>query len=164
MSLLGQFVLYVLAQVVFLNGIDYLHLFSPYLFILFVLTLPTEMGRISQMLWAFAIGLVVDIFSNTTGIHAGACVFIAYIRPAVCRLFASSESSAQTPSFRSYGVLRFMQYAAILVFTHHFVFYLLENMSMNHLDDVILRTVCSSLLTLLLIASVEYFKYRHSNS
>lgn len=155
-----QFVLYVVVQVVILNGIDYMHVFTPFLFILYILTLPMNISRIAQMLHAFAIGIVVDIFSNTIGINAMVCVFMAYIRPGICKFFASTENQEQQPSFKSYGMMRFMQYAFIMVLVHHTGFYMLENMSLSNMNLVATRIICSAVFTLILIFSVEYFKYR----
>ena len=161
-ELLKYFVIYVAAQVLILNGIDYMHMFTPFLFIKFILSLPSSMSRIGQMLWAFAIGLVVDIFSNTTGLHAASCVMIAYMRPGVCTFFGSNDSANQEPTAKNFGTIRYMQYAAVLVLVHHFMFYALENSSLHNLDKVVGRTLCSALMTLLLVWCVEYFNMKRN--
>ena len=61
-NLITEWVLLIAVQVLVLNGIDYLQLGTPFLFILFIIDLPTDMNRITLLLTAFATGLVVDIF------------------------------------------------------------------------------------------------------
>ena len=76
-NLLTEWVLLIAVQVLVLNGIDYLQWGTPFLFILFIINLPTDMNRIPLLVTAFLTGLVVDVFSSTPGIHSTACVLIA---------------------------------------------------------------------------------------
>ncbi len=157
-----QFLMYVLVQVLVLNGIDYMQVATPFLFILFILGMPNNMGRIPLMLVSFLLGFTVDIFSNTTGCHAAACVLIAYFKPFVAHFFGPIDDSIVEPSFRTFGRLRFMEYAFSLVMVHHLVFYMLENGSFVHMGAVFFRTLQSGIFTLVLIYFVQYIQFKHS--
>lgn len=161
-NLITEWVLLIAVQVLVLNGIDYLQFGTPFLFILFIIDLPTDMNRITLLLTAFATGLVVDIFSSTPGIHSTACVLIAYLKRWISKALGPSDALALTPSFQTFGQSRYLQYAAAMVAIHHTLFYLLESGSFNQIGNLLIKTVESVLITLLLIFSVEYFKYRHS--
>lgn len=156
-----HWLLYVAFQVMVLNGVDYLHVATPFLFILFLINLPTELSPISFMLVSFFTGLIVDIFSSTPGIHSFACVLIAYIKPLLCKAFGPSDAMTLTPSFKTFGQIRYLQYALTMVSIHHFLFYFLENGSTRLLIPVLLKAVFSILLTMILVFAIEYLKNRH---
>lgn len=155
---------YIAAQVLILNGIDYLHMATPFLFILFLIDVPTDVNRIQYLLLAFATGLVVDVFGSTPGLHCFGCVFVAYTRRWVCKAFGPADTSAITPSFRTFGTARFLQYAFVLVLVHHSLYFLMENGSANNLGMVGLKIAQSALFTMVLVYSIEYFKLKHSKN
>ncbi|MCQ2191863.1 MAG: hypothetical protein MJZ23_03235 [Paludibacteraceae bacterium] len=161
---LVHWLIYIAVQVLVLNGVDYLQMATPFLFILFLINLPADMARIPFLLTAFVTGLVVDVFSSTAGIHCTACVFIAYLKPLFCKALGPSDALTLTPSFRSFGQSRYLQYALSMVAIHHALFFFMENGSTNMLLSVLFRVVQSIIFTMLLVFSVEYFKYRHSSN
>lgn len=161
-QLIIEWVLLIAVQVLVLNGIDYLQLGTPFLFILFIINLPTDMNRIALLVTSFFTGLVIDTFSSTPGIHCAACVLIAYLKRWICKALGPSDALALSPSFQTFGQSRYLQYAFAMVVIHHALFYILESGSLNQAGQLLLRTAEAILFTMLLIFSVEYFKYRHS--
>lgn len=153
---------YIAAQVLVLNGLDYLHMATPFLFILFIIDLTTDVNRIQLLFIAFITGLVVDIFSSTPGLHCFACVLIAYLKRWISKAFGPSDTSAITPSFRTFGNTRYLQYALVMVLIHHTLYYFMENGSFNNLPTVLLKDVEAVFLTMILIFSIEYFKFKQS--
>ena len=85
------FVVLVLIQVLFLNQVQFSGFVNPYIYILFIMLLPLKAPRYAILIGAFLLGLSVDIFSNTLGIHAFASVFIAYVRPVIIRVITNRE-------------------------------------------------------------------------
>lgn len=161
-SLLVEWLILIAVQVLVLNGVDYLQLGTPFLFILFIINLPTDMNRIVLLLTAFVTGLVIDIFSSTPGIHCAACVLIAYLKRWICKALGPSDALSLAPSFQTFGQSRYLQYALAMVVIHHSLFYFLESGTLNQAGQLLIKTVESILITMLLIFSVEYFKYRHN--
>ena len=86
-----MFVSLVLIQVLILNQIQLGGFINPYIYILFVILLPLSAPRYAVMLLGFVLGLTIDVFMNSLGIHAAATVFIAYLRPLVIRSISSHE-------------------------------------------------------------------------
>jgi len=155
------FVLYVLVQVLILNNILFFGFVNPYLYILFILTLPTSTSRDVTLLTGFLMGLIIDIFSGTPGFNALATVLIAYLKPFFQKTFGPREEHEfLIPSFQTYGVGMFLQYAGFLVLIHHLAFFLIEAGSIFNIGTVLLKTICSVMFTMLLIVSLEFFKFR----
>jgi len=155
------FVLYILVQVLILNNILFFTFINPYLYILFIITLPSTVTREVTLLVAFLMGLIIDMFSGTPGFNAFATVPIAYIKPYFQKAFGPREEhELLIPSFKTYGVGMFLQYAGYLVVIHHFMFFLIEEGSVFNFGSILIKTLCSSIFTVLLIVSMEIFKFR----
>ena len=91
----------VLVQVLILNKIHILGFITPFLYIYFLLKLPTGISRYLLLLLGFILGIKIDVFSNTPGINAAACVFLAFVRPTFLRLFTPRDMlDSIVPSFK----------------------------------------------------------------
>ncbi|MFB6455474.1 rod shape-determining protein MreD [Chitinophaga sp. Hz27] len=153
-----RFVLLLLIQVFVLNKILIHQLVSPYLYMLFILVLPFNLPRPALMLLGFLMGISLDMFMNTMGVHAAACVFIAYLRPFIINILSPQggfETTQKTPSMTSMGVSQFLIYAAILVFLHHAVYFTLEVFSFANPLYLLLKIILSSAASLFLILLYE---------
>ncbi len=87
-----RFVVLVLLQVAVFNNIQLSGFLNPYVYILFILLLPFETPSWLLLILSFLIGFCIDIFSNTIGLHASACVFMGYMRPFVLNLISVRDN------------------------------------------------------------------------
>lgn len=154
-----RFCLFILVQVYVLNQVPPLHhLVTPYIYFLFILWLPFKMGRRSVMVLAFALGFALDCFTKTYGLHAAACVLIAYFRPFLINVLISqegAESNYNEPSIKSMGFTPYFTYVAILTLLHHSLLFFLEALQTGGYLYFILKTLLSSAVSLLLILLTE---------
>ena len=152
------FIVLVLAQVLALNNIQFLGFINTYIYILFILLLPVRLPRWISLLLAFGLGLTIDAFSNTMGMHAFATVLVAFFRNGVIKLFTSiEEGNNPTPSFYTFGVGAYVKYVVVMVLLHHSALFILESFSFNHLWIVTFKILLSSLVTILLILGIRSF-------
>lgn len=153
---IARFVLLILVQVLILNNIQFLGYINPYIYILFILSLPARMPRWATLLLAFALGIAIDAFSNTLGLHAFAAVLMAYERYSVINLFTSlDEGNNPTPSFYTFGVSNYVKYVVTLVVIHHFTLFFLEAFSLHNAGLTLLKSVINSAITLLIIFGIQ---------
>lgn len=149
-------ILLVLIQVLILNNIHLFGVASPYLYILALLALPIAMSPAVAMLVAFVLGFVIDIFCNSYGIHASASVLVAFLRPYVMHMVVKRENLEKNrPSIANFGSSYYL-YALVLIAVHHLMLFSLEAFSFAHTGMVLLKTVCSTLFTFILVVCVEY--------
>lgn len=150
--------LFVFVQIVVLNNIQLFGVVTPYLYVLFLLTLPIKLPRGYVMLYAVAMGAAIDIFTNSYGFHFAAAALVAFLRLPVMQLFASRESMEKTqPSYQNFNTA-FYKYVAVMVIVHHFCLFFTEAFSMKLIGIVLLKTLCSSAFTLVLIWCIELTK------
>jgi rod shape-determining protein MreD len=151
-----RFIILVLFQVLVLNNIQFLGYINPYLYILFILMLPVQLPRWATLLLAFGLGLTIDMFSNTGGMHASASVLVAFSRNGIINLFTSlDEGNNPTPSFYTFGVSAYVKYVVVMVFIHHATLFFLEAFSFTHLWIMLAKTILSSIVTILIILGIQ---------
>lgn len=156
-----RFVLLILVQVFVLDNIQFLGYATPMIYVLFILSLPVRFHRGALLILAFVMGLIIDMFSNTMGLHAFASVFVAFLRTPVIRMFVPlDEGSDPSPSFRSFGVSPYIKYVVTLVLAHHTVLFLIESFSFINFSLLIPRILVSSIVTILLIFGIQSLKSR----
>ena len=104
-------------------------------------------------------GLIMDVFSNSLGIHMAACVLILYVRRYLLGLLVNDRDRLNEQiSMRAIGMLAFLQYIVILVLMHHFTVFMLAAWSWRHLGFVLLETFVSGLFTILVIFGYNSFR------
>lgn len=153
-----RFFFLIAIQVLILNHINLGGYINPIFYVYFILLLPFATPKWFLLLSSFAIGLGIDIFTNTLGLNAAACVLMAFFRPFIINRISSGPESliGETPSLRNQGVSWFAYYAVILVLIHHSALFYLEVFRLSEFFSTLLRVILSSAFTLLLIMISEY--------
>jgi rod shape-determining protein MreD len=156
-----MFVVLVLVQVLFLNQVQFSGFVNPYIYILFVLLLPINAPKYVMLISAFLLGLSVDVFSNTLGVHAFASVFIAYLRPLIIRLITNREEDmADHPGLIQNGFMWFLKYTVLMVFIHHTVLFYIEVFSFSNFLGTLYRVLLSSLFSVFVIVLSQFIVFR----
>ena len=150
---------FILIQVYVLNKIPHLHRFIiPSIYFLFILWLPFTLSRIGLLLVGFVTGLTLDYFTHTPGLHAAACVLIAYIRPFVIMALIprdTTEINYREPSPKGMGWAPYTLYVFILTFLHHAWLTLLEWIDFGTFLDFIIKVAATTAISMLLILTAE---------
>ncbi len=156
-----SFILLVLLQVLVLNNIHLFGIITPFLYIIFIINLPYNISRHWSLLIAFLLGLVVDMFTNTLGVHILATVFVAYLRVPLLKIItrkSDEEITQLSPSIYSMEFSLFLTYVSILVFSHIFLLLFVDVISLHCFGNFILKVLFDSLFTIVLILCLELVK------
>ncbi|PKH49280.1 rod shape-determining protein MreD [Tenacibaculum sp. Bg11-29] len=145
------FIFLLLLQVLVLNNILFLGYINPYLYIVFVFLYPLKTNRIPFLILSFLLGIFVDAFSNSGGVHAFSILFIAYIRLFFIKaIFKKNESDYLLFSLRLQTFGEVFNFTVILTLIHHFILFSLINFSFYNFSNVLISTIFSSAFTLVL--------------
>jgi len=157
-----RFVVLILFQVLVMDNVLISGYMIPYIYVLFILLMPFETPRWIQLLSGFFLGLAMDLFSGTLGMHAAASVLAAFLRPYLLDLLAPREGyEPETyPRIHYYGFLWFLKYAALIVMIHHLALFYLEVFQLKHFFSTLLRVILSSILSTSTIVLSQYFVFR----
>lgn len=152
----GRFIALVFLQAVLFNNINFLGYLNPYIYIMFIALFPVKNNRFIIIFLSFFLGLSIDFFSDTGGIHAAACVFIAYIRPVILKFSFGMIYEHQNINFGNVEFGEKLSYLTILTFSHHFMLFLLEVFSFSRIVLVLQKTIFSSIFSILLILIITF--------
>ena len=146
----------VLIQVLVFNQMHISGYATPFLYIYFILKINSKVGRNELMLWAFMLGLTVDIFGNTPGMNAAAATCLAFSRSSLLRLSTlRSEDEAFYPGIKSLGVSSFSRYALLASVLFCTVLLLIVTFSFFHVGRLILKIIASTISTFIFIFCAE---------
>ncbi len=129
-----------------------------FVYVALILVLPYEMPPITVLLIGFGIGIIIDIFGDTLGMHAASTVFMAFLRPTILKQLTPRNGYGQNFSFSIHetGLLWFLAYAGLLIFSHHLVLFLIDAAHYKLFGQALLKTFTSSALTLLMVVIGMY--------
>ncbi|MFD1094151.1 rod shape-determining protein MreD [Salegentibacter chungangensis] len=150
-------------QVLILNNINFMGYVNPYLYVLFLLLYPFNSNQSLFLLLSFFLGLSIDIFEDSGGIHAAACLVAAFVRPNLLRFSFGISYDHQTLRLSSTPIGARLSYVMLMVVIHHFVLFSLEMFSLSHIILILKKTLFSGIFTVLFIViSMALFskKYR----
>ena len=153
---IGWFVGLVLLQVLILNNVHIAGYATPFLYIYLILKFESDVSRNALMLWAFFLGLAVDVLSDTPGMNAAATVLLAFLRPSLLRLFTPRDNlDSFIPSFKTIGITPFLKYTTASVFVHSLALLSIEFFSFSSIWLLLLRVLLCTILTVTCIVAVE---------
>lgn len=153
-----RFIVLVLVQVLILNHINFQGYINPYLYPLFILVFPLTGSKSLLIILSFFLGLCVDIFGDSGGIHAAACVFIAWIRPVVLNYSFGVSYQLNTLKISTAPLPKQIVYIISMVFVHHLILFSLEIFNAGHILLILKSTLFSGIFTvILMICSILLF-------
>lgn len=146
----ARFIILVLVQVLIFSRIDFLGYINPYIYILFIILYPANSNRTVFIFLAFLLGLCVDVFSDSGGIHATACLVIAYIRPVFLKFTFGTVYDYQSVKFDQIDFGSKLTYFSAIVFIHHLIMFSLEIFNISKTILILQKTLFSGIFTIIL--------------
>ncbi|MER0441964.1 MULTISPECIES: hypothetical protein [Emticicia] len=159
-KLVLTFVIYLVLQIVILRNFVFFDVAFCFVYIACILLLPDEVDPIWVILISFLIGLLVDIFYNTAGVHASASVMIGYLRGYIIKFLFPTKGVENdiTISLKDMGGERFVRYVAILTIIHHSMLFFVEAGGFQFFLITVLKIICSVIFTTFLIIILQYVR------
>ena len=129
-----------------------------FIYLAFLLSIPIDSNRILAMFIGFFTGLVIDIFSDSLGIHTAASVLLMYIRYYLIEWLTpqGGYDSNALPSATSMGLQWYLIYAFPLILVHHICLFYIEAGRSDMFFFTLTKVILSTLFTLLVIILFQY--------
>lgn len=151
---IARFLLFAFLQIIIFKSIHFsadpfsygMVVFFP----LFIMLIPMSVPKSLTILSAFLLGFTVDIFYDSPGVHASACVFIAYIRPLVFKVLMpiGGYKVEDSPSASNFGFVWFASYASIMLMAYLLFYFSMDAFSFVFIFSIFIKTIFSFLLTI----------------
>lgn len=160
-----RFVILVLLQVLLIRNINFGTYFILLPYILFIISLPFETPRLLILGLSFVLGISIDMFYSTPGLHAAACTTMGFSRYYVLKFISPRDGYdvIVQPTIEDMGLQWFIKYAGVLIIIHHFTFFYLEIFRFEEFFRTFLRVLLSSIGTFLLIYLIQFLFYTKRN-
>jgi rod shape-determining protein MreD len=147
------------AQVLVLNNIHLFGFATPLLLVYIIIVMPANAPRWVSLTSAFLMGIISDMFSNTPGVAAASLTATAFLQPTLLKLMLSREAPENlTPAISTMGRTKFISFSLILVLLYCLMFFALEEFSFFHLTQWAQFVGGSTILTLMLLLTIENFR------
>lgn len=152
-------VIVLLLQMLVFNNLHFLGICHPYIYILFLIALPIRIPQWIELLIGFGVGLIVDMFCGSPGVHTAACSFLAYLRPIfIKRTIQDAERISMTIDGLSIGFNEYVKLVVLYTILHHTLVFLIEAWSLAHFWLLLAKIIVSSLFTIALLLFYDRIK------
>ena len=153
---LARFILLLAAQILLFNNINFLGYINPYPYILFIILFPVNVNKFGLLAASFLIGLLMDMFLNSGGVHATSCLILAFFRPAIFKFSFGLSYEYQTVRLNDVVTPERFSFLFLAVVLHHITLFILEIFTLNFFFNIIVRTLLSTLFTLIISLLIIY--------
>ena len=158
---IGRYILVMLLQVLLFDQLQLLGVCHPYIYILCLMMMPVTLPHNVDMIIGALVGVVMDIFCNSLGVHTAACILIMFIRPYIISSMVNDiDRLNEAISMHVLGMENMIKYVLILVFVHHAVVFLLAAWSWSHIGFVLIETIVSGIISSFIIIGYNILRYR----
>lgn len=151
-----RFILLLAVQVVIFNNFNFLGYINPFPYILFIILYPVNGNKYGLLAASFFLGLIMDLFCNSGGVHAAACLTLAYFRPSIFKFSFGLSYEYQTVRLNDVLTPERFSFILLAVIIHHLTLFVLEVFTFEFLWDIILRTIVSTLFTIIICILIIY--------
>ncbi len=153
---IARFILLLAAQVTIFSKFDFLGYINPFPYILFIILFPVNGNKSALLIASFFLGLIVDTFKDSEGIHATACVVLAYVRPSLFKFSFGLSYEYQTVRLNDVLTPERFSFIFLSVAIHHIILFVLEIFTLEFFWSIILKTLISTLFTIIICILIIY--------
>jgi hypothetical protein len=137
------------------SNFNYVNIF---IYPVFMMLLPAEIPAAIGISISFLLGLSIDAAYDSMGVHAGACVFSAYLRYYVLGLLEPKGGYPLNsgPTQYKLGVTWFLQYSTLFLFLHLFIYFSILYFSFVYIGSILISTFFSFIFSMIFIVMYQF--------
>ena len=152
---------FILLQVLILNNVQFNNYINPLVYLILIITLPQDTEKWFLIIYAFFLGLFLDIFEGDIGINSSSLVFISFIKPFLNNILIPQNSidNKDKLGLKNLGIQTFSIYALTLIFIHNSFLFLLEHFSSLSIL-LLLKIISSTVVTFIIILIFQLFTFK----
>ena len=139
-----------LIQVLVFNQLHILGSINPMVYLLFLYWYPVKENKATLILICFALGIFIDVFSDSMAIHTASLITAAFLRPVIMRFCFGVNYEFQSFKLDHTTKAQQLTFLALLILIHHLVFFSLEAFGWTHFLLIIKKTLTTGAISLLI--------------
>ncbi len=142
-----RFVVFFALQILLFNNINLFGYLNPFPYILFILLFPVNGNKLLLLVSSFLLGIILDSFENSGGIHALSSVTLAFIRPTLFKFSFGLSYEYQTIKITDKIRTELITLLFLSILIHHFILFFFEIFRIDLILVVLTKTLYSTLFT-----------------
>ena len=151
-----RFISLFLLQIIIFNNINLFGFISPFPYVLFIILFPVNGNKSALLISSFFLGLLLDTFSNSGGIHTTASILLAYFRPSIFKFAFGVSYEYQTIKLNDTLTPERFSFLFVAILLHHLILFILEAFQFSLILDILLRSITSTALTIIISIIIIY--------
>ncbi|WP_113923937.1 rod shape-determining protein MreD [Cognataquiflexum aquatile] len=154
--------LYLVFQVLVLKNLVLFGSAFCFLYVTYIILLPIDLKTIPTLLISFFIGMGVDLFYDTLGIHTAALLIIGFVRHRWLLVLVppGGYDDDLQPSLLNMGFGWFLSYSIPLVLIHHTLFFYIESLGTDLFFTSLQKIIASVIFVTVMSIIVQLLFYR----
>ena len=151
------FIICIILQTLVFNRIILFQVAVPIIFIYFIVRLPINLKLSYLFTFAFLIGFIIDIFSDTPGVNALACTLIAAIRKPIFFAYMDKDDVTNriTPCVSTMGIIEYSKYLLTFIIIYSLLAFTIEYFSFADVKSIVIFSAASSVFTFVILLSAD---------
>lgn len=127
-------------------------------YVLVVIMLPFETNKMLVLFTSFVLGVCIDYFYDSSGLHAFACTLMGFSRYYVLKYISPRDGydAGVKPTVEDMGLAWFLSYAGILILIHHLFLFYLEVFRFSEFFATLFRVILSSIGTFGMVYLIQF--------
>ena len=154
-----KFIVFVLLQFFVFKGLVLFDSAMVFIYVAFLILLPLNIGKGYLLIIAYVLGCIIDMLYNTGGVHAFACVFVAYFRSIIMVKIVGERDFLTNTTLVPISYLKWNDlavYSLVMIFIHHGLVLFVEASSFHLFFTLLKKIILSTLLTYFIFISFHY--------
>ncbi len=158
---IGRFIILFLFQVLVLKRIilfDNFNYISILIYPFFLMLMPITTPNWLLVIIGFGMGLGIDVFYDSMGVHAAACTFSAFSRSFILERLKPKNGYPDNVGLtrKRYGMAWFLGYLSVFLFIHMIFYFSVEAFTFVYWREILIKTFSSFILSFILILIYQF--------
>ena len=153
---IARFILLLTAQILLFNNINFLGYINPFPYVLFIILYPVNGNKYGLLIASFFLGLLMDMFLNSGGVHTTSCLILAYFRPSIFKFSFGLSYEYQTVRLNDVLTPERFSFLFLSIVLHHIFLFILEIFTIDFFWNIIVRTLVSTIFTIIISILIIY--------
>ncbi len=152
-------------QLLMFNNVNFLGFVNPWIYIILIIIIPQSIKDNYLIIIAFMIGLLLDSLFSTSGINTISLISVAWLRNYVLRKIFSGKNYDKKKfiSIKNNGFNLYLKYVTLMVLIHHGILILVDYISFIKISEIIIKTILSSIVSIIIIMCFSFFNTLNQN-
>lgn len=145
-----RFIVFFALQILIFNNLNLFGYLNPYPYILFILLFPVNGNKLLLLISSFFLGLLLDVFENSDGVHAIASVTLAFVRPILFKFSFGLSYEYQTIRITEKIRSELITLLFLSILIHHFILFFFEIFRIDLILIVLKKTLYTTIFTFII--------------